>query len=119
MNMKTNVLIPGVALAIGLGVGFGVGKSGSSSVDDTAAEANMRTRAAERSGAAGNSESARERKARSVEEIYMKPGQSNRIQGLLDFYSNLSADQFASEAEKLDALPFNERILASVLLFGK
>ncbi|MFM2198313.1 MAG: hypothetical protein RLZZ505_1745 [Verrucomicrobiota bacterium] len=119
MNMKTNVLIPGVALAMGLGVGFGVGRSGSSSVDDAAAEANMRTRAAERSGSAGNPASARDKKIRSVEEIYMKPGQSNRIQGLLDFYSNLGADQFASEAEKLDALPFNERILASVLLFGK
>lgn len=118
--MKANVLIPGVALAIGLGVGFGVGKSGSSSGDEAGtAEANTRTRAGERSGAGGDGPSAREKKARSVEEIYLKPGQSNRIQGLLDFYSNLSPDQFASEAEKLDALPFNERILASVLLFGK
>ncbi len=115
--MNTNLLIPGVALAIGLGVGFGVGKSGSGpSGESAASEANLRTRAGERSG---NTPSARDKKARSVEEIYQKPGQSNRIQGLLDFYSNLSADQFASEAEKLDALPFNERILASVLLFGK
>lgn len=115
--MNMNLLIPGVALAIGLGVGFGVGKSGSGPTGESAAsEANLRTRAGERSG---NTPSARDKKARSVEEIYQKPGQSNRIQGLLDFYSNLSADQFASEAEKLDALPFNERILASVLLFGK
>lgn len=115
--MNTNLLIPGVALAIGLGVGFGVGKSGSGPTGESAAsETNLKTRAGERSG---NTPSARDKKARSVEEIYQKPGQSNRIQGLLDFYSNLSADQFASEAEKLDALPFNERILASVLLFGK
>lgn len=115
--MNTNLLIPGVALAIGLGVGFGVGKSGSGLTGESAgSETNLKTRAGERSG---NTPSARDKKARSVEEIYQKPGQSNRIQGLLDFYSNLSADQFASEAEKLDALPFNERILASVLLFGK
>lgn len=107
-------------MAVGLGVGFGVGNSGSGSGEsDAASEANLRTRAGERSGAGGDAASAREKKARSVEEIYLKPGQSNRIQGLLDFYANLSADQFASEAEKLDALPFNERILASVLLFGK
>lgn len=120
ISMKTNLLIPGVALAIGLGVGFGVGKSGSGSGGDSAtSEANARTRSGERSGAGGDSPSAREKKVRNVEEIYLKPGQSNRIQGLLDFYANLSADQFASEAEKLDALPFNERLLASVLLFGK
>ena len=118
--MNKSFLVPGVALAIGLGVGFGVGKSGSGNGDETsAAEANVRTRAGERSGAGADGASARDRKARSVEEIYLKPGQTNRIQGLLDFYSNLSPDEFASEAEKLDALPFNERILASVLLFGK
>jgi hypothetical protein len=118
--MKTNLLIPGVALAIGLGVGFGVGKSGSGNGGEAAtAEANARTRSGERSGAGGDSPAAREKKVRNIEEIYLKPGQSNRIQGLLDFYSNLSPDQFAAEAEKLDALPFNERLLASVLLFGK
>jgi hypothetical protein len=120
INMKTNLLIPGVALAIGLGVGFGVGKSGSGSGGDSAtAKANTRTRSGERSSAGGDVASARNKKVRSVDEIYLKPGQSNRIQGLLDFYSNLSADQFSAEAEKLDALPFNERLLASVLLFGK
>ena len=118
--MNKSFLVPGVALAIGLGVGFGAGKSDSGNGDETsAAEANVRTRAGERSGAGADGASARDRKARSVEEIYLKPGQTNRIQGLLDFYSNLSPDEFASEAEKLDALPFNERILASVLLFGK
>jgi hypothetical protein len=118
--MKTNLLIPGVALAVGLGVGFGVGKSGSGSGDETAlAEANTRTRAGERPAGGRDSDSARERRERSVEEIYLRPGQSNRIQGLLDFYSKLGPDEFASEAEKLDGLPFNERILASVLLFGK
>ena len=120
INMKTNLLVPGVALAIGLGVGFGMGKSGSGAGGDSAtAEANARTRSGERSSAGGDLTSAREKKTLNVEEIYLKPGQSNRIQALLDFYANLSPDQFASEAEKLDALPFNERLVASLLLFGK
>jgi hypothetical protein len=118
--MRVNLLIPGAALAIGLGIGFGVGKSGIGSAGDTAdSGANARTRSGDRSGAGGDGASAREKKARSVEDIYQRLGQSNRIQGLLDFYSNLSADQFSTEAEKLEALPFNERILVSVLLFGK
>lgn len=118
--MKTNILIPGAALAIGLGVGFGVGKSGSEVDPDlAAAQEAIQRRTSDRSGNGGAGASARDRKVRSIDEIYQKPGQSNRIQALLDFYGNLSPDQFSSEAEKLDALPFNERILASVLLFGK
>jgi hypothetical protein len=120
MRMNANLLIPGAALAIGLGIGFGVGKLVTGSGGETAdSGANVRTRSADRSGTGGVGVSAREKTARSVEDIYQRPGQSNRIQGLLDFYSNLSADQFSIEAEKLEALPFNERILASVLLFGK
>jgi hypothetical protein len=118
--MNTNILIPGVALAIGLGVGFGIGNSGKNQQsEDRAPAANMRTRAGSRAGADRAGESGRERKTRTLDEIYNKPGQSNRIQALLDFYSALGPDEFAAEAEKLDGLPFNERILASVLLFGK
>ncbi|MDP4625778.1 MAG: hypothetical protein NWT08_11640 [Akkermansiaceae bacterium] len=116
--MKTNILIPGIALAVGLGVGFGVGKGGEAS----SGEANgneVRTRSTDRSGAGADSAADKERKQRSISEIYRQPGQIDRVQGLLDYYSNLSADQFAAEAEKLDSLPFNERILASFLLFGK
>lgn len=118
--MKTNILIPGVALAIGLGVGFGVGRSG----HDTQAaikgeEVNARTRLGSRAGMDRAGESGKDKKARNLDEIYNKPGQTSRVQALLDLYSSLGSDQFASEAEKLDALPFNERILASVLLFGK
>lgn len=118
--MNKSILIPGVALAIGLGVGFGVGKGGGSSEDSvTSTERAMRTRLGDRPGSDRDGASDRSKKARSIDEIYSKPGQSNRVQALLDYYSNLSPDQFASEAEKLDNLPFNERILAGVLLFGK
>ncbi len=118
--MKTNLLIPGVALAIGLGVGIGIGKSGQDNKPaESGAAENIRTRAGSRDTAGGSGETARQRKARTLDEITNKPGQINRIQALLDLYSSLGPDEFAAEAEKLDGLPFNERILASVILFGK
>ncbi|QTN31728.1 hypothetical protein HZ994_05105 [Akkermansiaceae bacterium] len=119
--MKTNVLIPGLALAIGLGVGFGVGKSGGDPATADGLEAlNARTGPGARPGMdRAGEQPGRDKKARTLDEIYNKPGQSNRIQALLDRYASLGPDEFAGEAEKLDALPFNERILASVLLFGK
>lgn len=117
--MKKNILIPGVALALGLGVGFGVGKGGGGADDAAlAAEKEMRTRVSDRSSVR-DGDATNRRKERSLDEIYQRPGQSNRIQGLLDYYANLSPDEFQGEAEKLESLPFNERILAAVLLFGK
>jgi len=118
--MNKNVLFPGVALAIGLGVGFGVGKTGAPKEDAAViAEREMRNSRSGERGPDRDGEAARKKGARSVDEIYSKPGQSSRVQALLDFYSNLGPDEFASEAEKLDNLPLNERILAAVLLFGK
>lgn len=119
--MNTKFLFPGIALAVGVGVGFGVAKSRDTGLDKeiTAGEVQMRTRAGARSLAGADDHAARTKRARSIDEIYSTPGQSGRVQALLDFYSNLAADEFAGEAEKLDNLPFNERILASVLLFGK
>lgn len=116
--MKPNILIPGVALAIGLGVGFGVGKGGSGAdANMTDAPGETRTRVGNR-GVESNTGGDR-KKTRSLDEIYRQPGQSSRVQALIDFYSNLGPGEFQAEAEKLDSLPFNERILASVLLFGK
>ncbi len=118
--MKTTFLIPGAALAIGLGVGFGIGKTGDASESDTAAiESQMLTRGSDRGGLDSSRGSKNDKKTRSIDEIYRQPGQSNRVQSLLDFYSNLGPGQFSAEADKLEALPFNERILAGVLLFGK
>ena len=47
------------------------------------------------------------------------PGNSNRIQALLEFYGGLSPEQLAEEATKLENLPMNERLMASFLLFGR
>lgn len=118
--MKPNIIIPFLALALGLGVGFGVGRSGGDEAEAIvkAAEEAAKTRSASRPGA-DRANPDRAARARSLEEIYSRPGQSNRIQALLDLYGNLGPDEFQSEAEKLDNLPFNERLLASILLFGK
>jgi hypothetical protein len=118
--MKTSFLLPGAALAIGLGVGFGIGKSGEDlDLQKTATQSQMSTRGSDRSGLDSSRGSKNDKKVRSIDEIYRQPGQSNRIQSLLDFYSNLGPGQFSAEADKLESLPFNERILAGVLLFGK
>lgn len=119
--MNKNIIVPSLALVIGVGVGFGLGKSPLSSESKVESmEAEMRTKSGARGSMGGaDQNSNRGKVARNLDEIYLKPGQSNRIQALLDMYANLSPDEFATEAEKLDALPFNERILASVLLFGK
>ena len=37
----------------------------------------------------------------------------------MDFYAGLNPDQLAKEAGKLDSLPMQERIMASILLFGR
>jgi hypothetical protein len=119
--MKTSLLFPGMALAIGLGVGFGIGKTGGSGDEPDLAsiESEMRTRSKNRPALNGSREARNEKTQRNIDDIYRQPGQTSRVQSLLDLYSNLSAAEFSGEADKLEGLPFNERILASVLLFGK
>jgi hypothetical protein len=46
------------------------------------------------------------------------PGQTARLQALVDLYSGLSPEEFAGEADKLNDLPFNERILNAYVLFA-
>jgi len=47
------------------------------------------------------------------------PGNSDRIKALMDFYAGLTPRQLADEARKLETLPMSERMMASVLLFGR
>ena len=118
--MNSIIWIPAVSLAVGLGVGFGIGSAGGDSGnDELSSKEVVETRSGNRFGSSFGNDAKVEKKARSLDEIYRKPGQTNRTQALLDLYSSLGPDEFSIEAEKLDALPFNERILASVLLFGK
>ncbi len=56
---------------------------------------------------------------RSLKDILRLPGQMNRVQSLIELYASLKPAEFEGEAKKLEGLPFQERIIASSLLFSK
>ena len=110
------------ALAVGAAGGFISGKNaGSPTTGTTAAEDAARgMRGSARPGAGTDEEAAkRSTKARSVDDIYKTPGNMGRMQGLMEYYSGLSPEQLEDEARKLENLPFNERMMASFILFGR
>ncbi len=120
--MKNSWIAPVAALVVGAAGGYISGKGADDAATANAgAEAGVRTRASERgTQAAATGGGARKQvRGASTEEISHMPGNSTRIQALLEFYSSLTPEQLAEEATKLDALPMNERIMASFLLFGK
>ena len=82
-------------------------------------ESTLRTRSSTRPPTASSAESPKKSRASTTSQIAKMPGNSTRIQALMDFYSGLNPDQLAKEAGKLDALPMQERIMASILLFGR
>jgi hypothetical protein len=119
--MKNSWILSIVALALGAIGGFLTGKH-----TDSAAPANQeagtvqKTRSQSRPSASSSDATKRAGShARSIDEIYRAPGQSNRIQALMDYYAGLSPAQLEAEAAKLENLPMAERIMASFLLFGK
>jgi hypothetical protein len=113
-------MLPVVALGLGAVGGYLSGKSTSATESTSlSAESAARTRSASRGDGAGVAEMAKKPRTSSMEQIVKMPGNSARIQALMDFYSGLSAAQLAEEATKLDSLPMGERIMASFLLFGR
>lgn len=116
--MKNPWILPAAALLIGGAGGFVAGKNGSSS-PTTAPETSATTSRSSRASASSGSESRAANRAKSIDDIRTKPGQLGRIQSLLDFYQNLDPTQLEAEAAKLENLPINERIMASILLFGR
>lgn len=119
-GMNQTIVIGVAALFAGAAGGFLIGRSdgeGDSGVrngDEVAPPAKIR-----RDGP----ESDRDRAARSggkgFDEIMREPGQSARLQALIDLYAGMDPAQLEAEAEKLDGLPMGDRILASVLLFSR
>jgi hypothetical protein len=118
--MKNPWLFPAAALALGAVGGYLSGKS-TSAPDSTNAslDAAARSRSVTRAEVAGGAELGKKSRASSMDQIAKMPGNSARIQALMDFYAGLSPEQLAEEATKLDALPMGERIMASFLLFGR
>lgn len=117
--MKNSWVFPATALAIGAIGGFLAGQNTSPPADPGKPETSLtRVRSQSRNETTG-SESRRTSRIRSTDEAYRTPGQSNRIQTLMDFYAGLTPEQLEAEAAKLEDLPMSERIIASFLLFAK
>lgn len=117
--MKNPWILPAAALLIGGAGGFLAGKNGSSSTTTASESTSVTSRSSRASASAGSENSRAAGRAKSIEDIRTKPGQLGRIQALLDFYQNLDPTQLEAEAAKLENLPINERIMASILLFGR
>tara|TARA_B110000881_G_C18568785_1_gene514359 strand:+ start:559 stop:1929 length:1371 start_codon:yes stop_codon:yes gene_type:complete len=121
--MKNILPIAASCLLAGGAIGYIAGNSGSNSEKNESADAKSKaaasgsSRTSSVSGASGGGNS-KERKPKTYEEVAATPGQTARLQALVDLYSGLDSDEFAGEAEKLDNLPFNERILSAYILFA-
>lgn len=115
--MKTQSLIAVAALCVGAAGGYLIGKSGSD--EEAASEVAARDTKSGRPGSGGGGSAAKPSRIRSTDEIYRLPGQMNRVQSLLDYYSGLDPSQFEFEAGKLESLPPQQRILAAFLLFSR
>lgn len=120
--MKNPWLIPVATLIVGAAAGFISGKNTGAAGDaESEAEAGMRTRSAMRSETNSETPSTSKRGTRHADpdQIRNLPGNSTRIQALMEYYAGLSPEQLEEEARKLENLPMNERIMASFLLFGR
>jgi hypothetical protein len=119
--MKNSWIFPVAALVVGAAGGYISGKGADSGVANQAAENSaQRTRSANgRPEAATTAEPVKKVRSASIDDIARMPGNSNRVQALLDFYANLTPEQLAEEATKLENLPITERMMASFLLFGR
>ncbi len=117
--MKNPWILPVAALVVGAAGGYLSGKGSDLGGQAPALEeAGQRTRSSSRHEAT-SAEPTKKIRAGSTVQIAKMPGNSNRIQALLEFYARLTPEQLAEEATKLDNLPMNERIMASILLFGR
>jgi hypothetical protein len=124
--MKNLIAIAGACLLTGGAIGYIAGnqKGDSRSSSDESSSSGSQTvssnsrRARNSGGDLGSDDRSRTSRPRTLEEVANTPGQTARIQALMDLYSGLSRDEFPGEADKLNDLPFNERILNAYVLFA-
>lgn len=124
--MNNSVLIGAAALILGGAGGYIIGQGGSAdagSADAALAETNASKSSRLASDAVAGSGSAasssRSGSAKSFREIMLEPGQTRRLQSLIDYYATLGPDEFEAEVAKLEDLPFGDRMLAGTLLFAR
>lgn len=116
-----NNLLPIAAscLLIGGGVGYLFGNQGADAETTLSPESSATSEKSSRNRAPGAGVALDSGdKPSSYAEVTAEPGQTARLQALLELYSGLNNEEFVNEAKKLDNLPFNERILASYFLFA-
>lgn len=114
-------MVPVVALAVGAAGGYISGKSSADAPGNAAMESGgaQRSRSSVRGDGAVADSAKKGSRLGSIDQIARMPGNSSRVQALMEFYASLTPSQLADEAAKLDGLPMNERIMASFLLFGR
>ncbi len=119
--MKNPWFLPLSALLIGALGGYVAGNNTQSSDSKKTAETEgLKTRSSMRTESARSESSVKRSKRHAgMDEINRLPGSSSRVQALIEFYSGLTPEQLEEEARKLEALPMNERMMASFLLFGR
>lgn len=123
--MKNLIAISSACLLAGGAIGYIAGNGGgedsenpsASKEDQSRSGISSRFRRAQGGGRALMSDPDSDR-PQSLEDVINTPGQTARLQALVDLYSGLERDEFAAEAEKLNELPFNERILNAYVLFA-
>ncbi len=117
--MKNPWIFPAATLVVGAVGGYISGQNMSSTDKTEMAEGSIiKTRSSTRDGASAGESGKRGKRTMSLAEISKLPGNSNRIQALMEYFAGLSPEQLEEEARKLENLPMNERIMASFLLFG-
>jgi len=119
--MKNSLVLLGVALTVGAAFGFVVGKQINPATRASEVEERVvvRSKAGERPEGLASSGARVRPAAAAYEEILKLPGSSNRVQAMIEFYAGLTIEQLEEEARKLEGLPMNERMMASLLLFGR
>lgn len=117
-NMNRAVLVGTGAVLLVAGYLTGRATHGNQSSGEVAGNLPRDTKKV-RSDGRDASSSTESRKPRSISEIMAIPGQAARMQALSEFYAGLDADQLRTEAGKLSQLPMNQRLMASLLLFGR
>jgi hypothetical protein len=117
---KTPWIIAVAALGVGATGGYISGRdSGAASSPAIEQHENSRNRSPSRNDVSVANSIKKTKRPTSVEQIGRLPGSTNRIKALMDFYAGLSAEKLAEEAGKLERLPMDERMTASMLLFGR
>ena len=124
--MKGSIIALIGALVIGGAGGFMIGKKATSGTEDelvgdarSARRTNASTLSYSSSTPVTSEAVSRGPRVDSAEDAMALPGQNNRLRALMDYYAGLGPSEFQEEAQKLEELPWSERIMVGYLLFAR